>query len=78
MPDSPCISCGYPLESSYVGQIQACPSCTAINQTTDTVNIPKPLLIAIIAFSFGIFLGPSVIATTKGGQDYLEKKARGQ
>lgn len=77
MADSPCISCGYPLESSRVGQIQACPSCNSINQTIDTIPVPKTLLIVLVAFAFGIFLGPSVIAGTKSGQERLEKKVRG-
>ena len=41
-----------------------------------TAEIPTPILAFTIAFLLGIFLGPPILALSKGGQTYLENQAK--
>lgn len=75
---SKCSSCGYPLTAEFDGQIEACPSCQTINEAiSQGVTIPTPLLVGVLAFLGGVFLGPAIIASSSEGQKWLERQARG-
>lgn len=73
-----CPSCGYPLMTS-IGQRVSCPNCgeASIAERISQVTIPTNLFIGVAAFVVGVFVGPAIIASTKRGQTYLEKVARG-
>jgi len=75
---SSCPSCGYPLKIEYAGQTAVCAYCgegiEVIAQ--NGVTIPTPLFVGLVAFAFGMLLGPAIIATTSGGQKWLEEQAR--
>ena len=75
---SKCASCGYPLKASFEGQVATCPMCSSINEaiSQEGVRIPTPLLVGIIAFGVGMFLGPAIIASTTEGQKWLERQIR--
>jgi len=74
----PCAVCSYPIpEPSYVGQQVKCLYCGSINEaiTEDGVTIPTSVFVGLICFGAGVLLGPSFWATTKGGSEWLAKKA---
>lgn len=74
---SKCISCGYPIEAMYVGQRVSCPMCGSINEAvTQGVTIPTPAFVGILCFFGGMLIGPSLIAGTSGGRDWLEEQTR--
>lgn len=79
---SSCPACSYPLTVEYEGQTEVCAYCgegiEVIAQDGDGVTVPTPLFVGFIAFAFGVFLGPAILASTEGGQKWLEKQARGQ
>ena len=53
-----CSSCGYPLATTYIGQVETCPMCSTVNESiSEGVSIPTPLIIGIIALGLGIFIG---------------------
>ncbi len=73
-----CASCDYPLVANHIGEEVTCPMCNSINESiSQEVTIPRPVLIGVIAFLVGVFVGPALIATTSEGQKWLEKQARG-
>jgi len=75
---SKCASCGYPLTAEYEGQVSTCPMCSTVNEAiSQGVTIPTPLLVGILAFGAGMFLGPAIIASSTEGQRWLERQARG-
>ena len=74
---SKCAKCSYPLAAAYEGEKVSCPNCGTINEAITGVEIPTPLFIGLLAFGFGMFLGPSIAASTTAGRDWLGKKARG-
>lgn len=77
MPIPGCASCGYPI-AGEVGEEIPCPSCHSINQViSEGVTIPTPVIVGALFFVFGMFLGPSIIASSSGGKAWLEKRARG-
>lgn len=75
---SRCPICGYPVNAEYPGQTTQCAFCgTKLEATiTEGVTIPTPLLVGVVCFALGIFLGPSIIASTESGSRWLEKQAR--
>ena len=77
---SSCPSCDYPLSVEYVGQTAVCAYCgediEVIAQDEGGVTLPTPLFVGLLAFGFGMLLGPAIIASTEGGQKWLEKQAR--
>ncbi len=84
---SGCSSCGYPLAASHIGEVVSCPMCATSNEAVSQavngaisqhVTIPTPVLVGILAFLGGMFLGPSIIASSSEGRSWLEKRARGQ
>lgn len=54
--ESSCATCGYPIAVHEAGEIQACPSCGAINQTVSGVNIPDPIFWGGLGFLAGVML----------------------
>lgn len=77
--DYSCTACGYPLQApTEVGQQIKCPYCAAISEAIaqEGVTIPTPVFVGLICFGLGVVLGPSVIASTKGGSEWLARKAR--
>ena len=75
---SKCVECSYPLTSDNPGQVQACPMCSTLNESISDITISTPVLVGILFFSLGMFIGPSLIATTSGGKKWLEERARGK
>ena len=74
---SKCGSCGYPLAAEYLGQVETCPLCKTVNEAVSQgVTIPTPLLVGLVAFGLGMFLGPSIVASSSEGQKWLEKQIR--
>lgn len=72
-----CASCGYPLTAEYEGQIEACPMCATVNEAiSQGVTVPTPVFVGIIAFCLGMFLGPSIVASSTEGQKWLERQIR--
>ena len=72
-----CDSCGYPLSASYQGQVETCPMCSTINEAiSQGVTVPTPLLVGLIAFGLGMFLGPAIVASSTEGQKWLERQIR--
>ena len=72
-----CAECAYPLAASYPGQVETCPMCSTINEAiSQGVTIPTSLLVGLIAFGAGMFLGPALIASSTEGQRWLEKQIR--
>lgn len=72
-----CSTCGYPMMANYQGQIESCPLCSTVNEAVSQgVTIPTPLLVGIIAFVAGMFLGPAMVASSTEGQKWLERQIR--
>lgn len=74
-----CPVCSYPIPApSYVGQQVKCAYCGSISEAIaqDGVTIPTPVFVGLIAFGLGVVLGPSLIASTQAGSEWLARKAR--
>ena len=74
-----CVSCGYPLTASQVGEEAICPNCSTKNVAaaiTQGVTIPTWLLTLGIGLGIGIIAGPAIMATTETGQKWLERQVR--
>jgi len=79
-----CPSCGFPVMAEAEGQTKVCAGCgEKMIATLSTlsrisqVNIPSPLFWGVLAFSAGVILGPSILASTNRGQAWLLHQARG-
>jgi uncharacterized paraquat-inducible protein A len=75
----PCSVCNFPIlipEDIQEGQQIKCPSCGAIHIAQNGITIPKTVFWSMITFAAGVLLGPAIWATTKGGSEWLAKKAR--
>lgn len=71
-----CASCGYPI-AAEPGDEVSCPMCSTANMAiAQGVTIPTPVLVGIIAFATGMFLGPALVASTSSGKAWLERQAR--
>ena len=74
----PCPVCHYPIqEPTHVGEQVKCLYCGTVSEAIlqEGVTIPTPVFVGIICFGLGVVLGPSVWATTKGGSEWLARKA---
>ena len=71
-----CPVCGYPVSIEYEGEATVCAYCGANLIAQNGVTIPTPLFVGIVCFFAGMFLGPSLVATTTEGRTWLEKQAR--
>lgn len=74
----PCPVCKYPIqEPTRVGQQVKCLYCGTISEAIlqEGITIPTPVFVGIACFAAGVLLGPSVWATTKGGSEWLARKA---
>lgn len=75
----PCPVCKYPiLAPTSVGQQVKCAYCGTISEAIaqEGITIPTPVFVGIICFGLGVVLGPSIIASTQAGSEWLAKKAR--
>ena len=75
----PCPVCKYPIQApTSVGQQVKCAYCGTISEAIlqEGVTIPTPVFVGIICFGLGVVLGPSLIASTQGGSEWLARKAR--
>jgi len=70
-----CPGCGYPLAAPYGGQTAICANCGA-NLIAQGVTIPNGVVIGVLCFLGGMFLGPSIVASTSSGKRWLEEQAR--
>lgn len=75
---APCPVCGFPVAVESEGQRTVCAYCgEKLESISQGITVPTPLFVGVIMFGLGILLGPSIIASTKSGQQWLERKARG-
>lgn len=74
----PCPVCAYPIpDPRYFGDQVKCAYCGTISQAiAQDVTIPSWLLAFGIGLGLGVFLGPSILASTDAGSQWLAKKAR--
>jgi len=74
----PCAVCHYPIQApTYEGQQIKCPYCGSINEAiAQGITIPTPVFVGLLSFGLGVLLGPALLATTKGGSEWLAKQAR--
>ena len=75
----PCPVCHYPIrEPTHVGEQVKCLYCGTVSEAIlqEGVTIPTPVFVGIICFGLGVVLGPSLIASTQGGSEWLARKAR--
>lgn len=73
-----CPTCGFPIEASFEGETTACANCgEKLEAISQGVTIPTWLLAGSIGLLTGIVLGPAILASTKSGQEWLVKQARG-
>jgi len=70
-----CPICKYPIAVSYAGQEVHCPNCSA-NFISQGVTIPSWLLAGAIGIGIGVIFGPSILASTEAGSQWLAKKSR--
>jgi len=76
MASGDCVSCGFPINVSRIGEELACPDCHTVNKAVSAVTVPTPLFVGVLGFALGVILGPAVLSSTKGGAEFLERKAR--
>ena len=75
--EASCPVCGYPIKVQSEGQNVICAYCgEKLEAISQGVTISTPLLVGILAFAFGVLVGPALIASTSEGRAWLEKKAR--
>lgn len=75
----PCPVCQYPIrEPTYIGEQVECLYCHSISEAIaqEGVTIPTPVFVGLICFGLGVVLGPSLIASTQAGSEWLARKAR--
>ena len=75
----PCPVCHYPIrEPTHVGEQVECLYCHSISEAIlqEGITIPTTVFWSLITFGLGVLLGPSLIASTKGGSEWLARKAR--
>lgn len=41
----------------------------------DSVSVPTPVIVGLVAFAFGVILGPALIASTQKGSEWLRDMA---
>jgi hypothetical protein len=70
-----CPICKYPVSVSYPGEEAHCPYCNA-SLIAQGVTIPSWLLAGAIGIGIGVIFGPSILATTEAGSQWLAKKSR--
>ena len=74
---SKCADCGFPIAAKHIGQEATCPDCGTINEViSQGVTIPTWMFAGGLGLLIGIVVGPAILASTKEGAAYLEKKAR--
>jgi phage FluMu protein Com len=73
----PCAACNYPIpEFTYIGQQKKCPYCGTINEAIAQVTIPTPVFVGFVCFGLGVLFGPALLATTAGGQSWMQRQIR--
>lgn len=73
-----CPVCAYPIpDPRHEGTRVRCAYCGTISEAiAQGVTIPTWLLTLGIGLGVGIFAGPSILASTEAGSQYLARKAR--
>lgn len=73
-----CPVCAYPIpDPRYEGTQVKCAYCGTISETiTQGVTIPAWLLTLGIGLGVGILAGPTILASTEAGSQYMARKAR--
>jgi hypothetical protein len=75
----PCPVCDYPIPApSYAGEQVRCAWCGSVSEAVaqEGVTIPTPVFTFFIGLGLGIVFGPAIWASTKGGSEWMAKKAR--
>jgi DNA-directed RNA polymerase subunit RPC12/RpoP len=71
-----CPICGYPIGSSVsAGEEVHCPYCSG-TLIAQEVSIPSWLLAGAVGLGIGVIFGPSILAATESGSQWLAKKSR--
>jgi DNA-directed RNA polymerase subunit RPC12/RpoP len=70
-----CPICKYPIGSVSAGQEVRCPYCSS-TLIAQEVSIPSWLLAGAVGLGFGIIFGPSILAATESGSQWLARKSR--
>lgn len=76
-----CPVCKFPIlirEDTQEGQQVKCPNCGEISKAiaANGVTIPTPVFVGFITFGLGVLLGPALLATTAGGQRWMERQIK--
>lgn len=77
-----CPTCGYPLSIEQPGKTRICEYCSTkltaqvSGPVSQTVGIPSGLVWGLLGLTIGVIFGPSIIASTEAGSNWLAKKAR--
>jgi hypothetical protein len=73
-----CPTCGYPVMAHFEGETLVCANCgQKMEVISQGISIPTPVFIGLLSFAAGMLFGPPLIASTKAGQDWLTRQARG-
>jgi len=70
-----CPICKYPVSVSHSGEEVRCPYCSA-SLIAQGVTIPSWLLAGAIGIGIGVIFGPSILASTEAGSQWLARKSR--
>jgi len=75
---SKCPVCGFPITAEHEGQTAICANCgEKLEAIQSSISGPAfgfwPF---VIGLTFGVILGPAIIAGTDSGRKWLEKQAR--
>lgn len=72
-----CPVCGFPVKENPVeGEALICANC-GVNLIADGITIPTGFFWGCVAFIAGIFLGPSIVASSERGRAWLKSQAKG-
>ncbi len=76
-----CPACGFPVMEMPPGERVSCSNCNTsliMNDIGQDVSIPAPLVVGLLAFVFGVIVGPALLAATDEGSKWLARQTRGR
>lgn len=79
-----CPACGFPVMAHFEGENLVCANCGQKMEVVKASPLSRLSSIGrgigffpfLLGLGIGIFFGPSIISTSKGGRAWLEKTAR--
>lgn len=73
-----CPTCGYPVMAHFKGESLICANCgQKIEVISQGVTIPTSIFVGVLCFVAGAIFGPAIVASTRTGQEWLVRQARG-